>query len=280
MIANKYVLNDIINKGSFGIVYKAENIITKDFVAIKFENKNEHIKSLKHEAKIYQYLGKLDGFPKLKIFGTMDKVNYLIIDLLGKSLCNVISYYKTLSIKTVLLLGIQIIERIKTLHEKCLLHRDIKPSNFIFGLGNNTNKLYLVDFGFAKRYDYDGVHIEESTIKNLIGSTNFVSLNVHQYIEPSRRDDIESCIYIIITMFWGRLEWFTNNSFDEIILLKEKIINAENIPSFIKKMLFYTRNLKFSETPDYEYLINLLEKEFKKHNLLNNYTYEWSEITT
>jgi serine/threonine protein kinase len=277
MIANKYILIDIINKGSFGIVYKAENIITKDYVAIKFENKNNPIKSLKNEAKIYQYLGKLDGFPKLKIFGTIDKVNYLVIDLLGKSLCNIVSYYKTLSLKTVLIIGIQIIKRIQTLHEKCLIHRDIKPSNFIFGIGNNTNKLFLVDFGFTKRYDYDGVHIVETNIKNIIGSPNFVSLNVHNYIEPSRRDDIESCIYIILNMFMGRLEWFHSTNIDEIALLKKKIMNTEKVPLFIKKMLYYIKSIGFSETPDYDYLIRLMQKEFDYNDFINNNTFEWSE---
>ena len=68
MIANKYILLEKINEGSFGSVFKAENNRTKEIVAIKFENKSEQIKSLKNEAKIYQYLGRLDGFPQLKMF--------------------------------------------------------------------------------------------------------------------------------------------------------------------------------------------------------------------
>ena len=212
MIANKYKLIEKISEGSFGTVFKAENNRTKEFVAIKFEKKSENIKSLKNEAKIYQYLGRLDGFPELKIFGTTDKFNYLVMDLLGNSLINVITHYKKLSLKTVLVLGIQIIKRIKTLHEKYLLHRDIKPSNFIFGNGDETNKLFLIDFGFAKRYDYNGEHIPEKKINSLIGSPNFVSLNVHKGIEPSRRDDVESCIYIILYLLLnGELPWFKLN---------------------------------------------------------------------
>ena len=69
MIANKYKLIEKISEGSFGTVFKAENNRTKEFVAIKFEKKSDNIKSLKNEAKIYQYLGRLDGFPELKIFG-------------------------------------------------------------------------------------------------------------------------------------------------------------------------------------------------------------------
>jgi serine/threonine protein kinase len=169
--------------------------------------------------------------------------------------------YKELPLKIVLVLGIQIIKRIRSLHEKYLLHRDIKPSNFVFGNGNNSNKLFLIDLGFSKRYDYDGKHIEKQNIKNIIGSLNFVSLNIHNYIEPSRRDDIESCIYIILTMLFGNLEWFNETDINKMALLKKKIIQIDNVPVFIKNMLNYVRSIEFDETPDYDYIINLMVRE-------------------
>jgi serine/threonine protein kinase len=256
MIARKYKLIEKINEGSFGSIYKAENIRTKEMVAIKFENKSEQIKSLKNEARIYQYLGKLNGFPQLKTFGTTGDVNYLVMDLLGYSLVDVIKNNE-LSLNMVLVLGIQIIQRIQSLHNNCLLHRDIKPSNFVFGNKDNTNKLFLIDLGFAKRYDYNGIHIEQKNINHIIGSLNFVSINVHNHIEPSRRDDIESCIYVILTMLLGDLKWFKETDINKMALLKRNIIN-DNIPTFIKKMLKYIRSIEFDATPDYDYIISLM----------------------
>ena len=275
MIANKYKLSEKISEGSFGFVYKAKNIRTNEYVAIKIENKSEQIKSLKNEAKIYQYLGKLDGFPQLKTFGTNDTFNYLVIDLLGHSLFSIITYYKTLSLKTTLVLGIQIIKRIQSLHNKFLLHRDIKPSNFVFG-NVNTNKLFLIDLGFSKRYDYNGIHIEEKKIRNIIGSINFVSLNIHNNIEPSRRDDIESSIYIILTMLFGNLEWFNTTDINKIALLKKHIIEIDEVPTFIKIMLYYVKSMKFDENPNYEYLINLMIKEFENNYFINDGKFEWN----
>lgn len=279
MIANKYKLIEKISQGSFGIVYKAENIRTKENVAIKLEkNTNEH-KSLKFEAKIYQYLGKIDGFPQLKMFGTFDDINYMVIDLLGKPLSHMIHYYKAFSLKTTLILGIQIINRIKTLHESQLIHRDIKPSNFIFGSGvKSTNKLYLIDFGFAKRYLNNRTHIQENRIKNIIGSKNFVSLNVHKLVEPSRRDDLESCIYVILTMLFGTLEWFNNSCDLEIYNLKNNILNVSEVPTFAKTMLYYVRSLSFDETPDYEYIINVMKKCFNDNSFINDGKFEWTSL--
>ena len=276
MISNKYNLIEKISEGSFGSVFKAENIRTKENVAIKFEIKMDNIKSLKNEAKIYQYLGKINGFPQIKMFGTMDKLNYLVIDLLGKSLSNTILYFNKLSLKTTLLIGIQIINRIKVLHENQLLHRDVKPSNFLFGLEKDINKLYLVDFGFSKRYIYNGNHIQERELTKIVGSPNFVSLNIHNHIEPSRRDDLESCIYIMLTMLFGKLVWFDKSNLNDIYKLKEQIILSEEVPHYIKIVLKYVRNLKFDETPDYNYIINVIIETFK-HNLFeNNDNFEWN----
>jgi len=276
MISNKYNLIEKISEGSFGSVFKAENIRTKENVAIKFEIKIDNLKSLKNEAKIYQYLGKINGFPQLKMFGTTDKVNYLVIDLLGKSLSNTILYFNKLSLKTTLLIGIQIINRIKVLHENQLLHRDIKPSNFLFGLEKDTTKLYLVDFGFSKRYIYNGNHIQEKKITKILGSPNFVSLNIHNHIEPSRRDDLESCIYIMLSMLFGKLVWFDKSDLNDIYKLKEQIILSEEVPTFIKILLNYVRKMKFDETPDYNYIINIIIETFKTNLFENNDKFEWN----
>lgn len=54
--------------------------------------------------------------------------------------------------KTVLMVGLQILERIEELHLKNYIHGDIQPSNFLIGAGKLSHKLYLVDYEFSSSF--------------------------------------------------------------------------------------------------------------------------------
>ena len=225
-------------------------------VAIKLEKKIQS-NSLKNEAKIYQYLDGIDGIPKLKWYESNDEFSCLVIDLLGISVGKLILEYGPKPVDYVYNIGIQMIERIHSLHKMYLLHRDIKPNNFLFGI-DDPDKIYLIDFGLCKRYKYNETHIPIKNISSIIGSYNFVSLNVINKIEPSRRDDLESCVYVMIYMLLGHLEWvqYKNNLLD----INNSIL-VILIP--VKMLLSYVRQLEFETEPNYQYMINVLKKYLK-----------------
>ncbi len=50
----------------------------------------------------------------------------------------------------------------------------------MIGSGKKSNKLFLIDFGLAKKYLLkDGTHIAYKDTKNLTGTARFASLNTH-----------------------------------------------------------------------------------------------------
>lgn len=116
----------------------------------------------------------------------------MVMDLCGKSLEDLFNNTgKRFDLKTTLMVGHQMIERIQYIHKRKHIHRDIKPDNFVVGYGKKSSKIYMIDFGLAKKYELkDNTHIPYKDNKNLTGTARFASLNTHLGIQQGRRDDI------------------------------------------------------------------------------------------
>jgi serine/threonine protein kinase len=252
IIANKYKIIEKLNNGEFGTIFKGENIRTKEEVAIKIESISSDVKMLKRETQIYQYLGKAPGIPQIKWYGSTEKYNYMVMPLFGDSLVS-----KTFSLFDSFSIGEKMIRLLKFIHEKGLIHRDIKPENFVFN--QYGTDIYIIDFGLCKKYiDNENKHIEMKKDKTIIGTPNFVSVNMHNGVEPSRRDDLISVAYIILQLINGSLPWQTQREMKEIKIQKQFICDWAKTPIKLIEYLKYCENLKFEEKPDYDYLIKIL----------------------
>ena len=260
LIANKYSIIEKINSGSFGSVYKGINIRTNEPVAIKMEKSNT---LLKNETNVYKYLGlNAEGIPEVKWYGLYDNKWYMVLKLLGSSLKQYSALSIPISLDIIFSLGKIMVERLRYIHSKYIIHRDVKPENFLFGPDNNLDTLYLIDFGFAKRYTQinNNNHMPISFNRSIIGTPNFISINIHDGVEPSRRDDLESIGYILLYLFQaGNLTWCNKNN-AKIKELKLKCIVDTANPIEIKTFLKYCQNLEFQEKPDYNFLLEVLSQ--------------------
>ena len=267
LINNKYKLLQQIGSGTFGSIFKAENIRTRELVAIKVESIKNETKLLKNESIIYQYLKNITGIPNVKWFGKDDHNYYMVINLLGQSLQSVIDNKGNFSLKLTLQIGIKTIFLLKSIHDRGLIHRDIKPDNFLLGL--NDNNIYIIDFGFCKTYiDNNNQHMTMCKTTNLIGSLSYASINAHNFNHLSRKDDLESLGYMLIYLYLGSLEWQPINGEmtqknNYIKQLKEKIIQNTKIPSVFINYFNNIRNLRFEEKPNYDDLINSFKREIE-----------------
>lgn len=263
LINNKYKLLEKIGTGSFGSIYKGENIRTNEYVAIKIEPIQHNYKLLKNESTIYQYLSNNVGIPNVKWFGK-DEINYyMVINLLGESLQSVKNKKGRFSLKLVLQIGCQIVSILKTIHRKGLVHRDIKPDNFLIGNNTNNNQIYIIDFGFCKTFMNNQNHVECKKTNSLIGSLTYASINAHHFIELSRRDDLESLGYMLIYFLKGELEWQKIKDIKMIHDMKENIVDDTSIPEILRHYVRQVRQLSFEQMPNYNLIETMFQREIQ-----------------
>ena len=218
IIFKRFKLGKLINESNFSWVYEGKNIINNIPVAIKIDKMNEY-NLLESEAYILTNV-KGFGIPEIISFGKCGPFKILIEELLGKDIQTLWESCpfkkdnlgkKNLYIKDISLFAIQAIERLKYIHNKNIIHHDIKPKNFLIGR-NYPNTIYLIDFGFAKKYrsSRTGKHIKFTIQKYFIGSLYYSSLNAIKCFESSRRDDLESLGYVLIFLAKGGFLPFNN----------------------------------------------------------------------
>lgn len=183
------------------------------------------------------------------------------------------------------------ISRVQTIHEKNHIYRDIKPDNFLIGRPGtkSSNVVHVVDFGMAKQYRDPKTkqHIPYRERKALSGTARYMSINTHMGREQSRRDDLEALGHVFIYFLKGGLPWqglraATNKQKYEKIGHRKQETPIDDLcdgfPPEFAKYLKYTRNLGFEETPDYDYLRDLLTKALRDDGSVEDGEYDWMRI--
>ena len=91
------------------------------------------------------------------------------------------------------------VDAIRAMHECGYLHRDLKIDNIRVDSDNETVK--LIDFGISAEWkDKEGNHVQRKENVQMKGTPIYASLNVHNGITYSRRDDMESLGYCILDL--------------------------------------------------------------------------------
>jgi serine/threonine protein kinase len=266
LIGKKYILLDLIGSGSFGSIYEGVNVRTQEKVAIKVEPINNGTKLLKNETTIYQYLSNKPGIPEIKWYGKDNQNYYMVLNLLGESLEALKERKGTFSLKTILQIGINVLDLLLTIHEAGLIHRDIKPDNFLLSLNDTNKKINIIDFGLCKSYLINEKHIEMKQTSSLIGTPTYASINAHNFIELTRRDDLESLGYMLIYFYLGELEWQKIDSTNHTLIkeMKTNVIYNSKIPPILIEYIKFVRSIEFEEKPYYHTLIEIFKNEIDK----------------
>lgn len=288
-VGGRYRLGKKIGTGAFGEIFEGTDIFDNSSVAIKLEHNSVKYPQLLFEAKLLKSIPGT-GIPVMHWFGIAGEYNAMVMDLLGQNLEDLYNYCaKNFSLKTILMITIQMIERLKHVHDNHYVHRDIKPENFLIGKDTTAKTIYLLDFGLAKRYrdEYTHIHIPLKENRNLTGTARYASCNAHNGLEQSRRDDMESIAYVILYFFRKKLPWQglkckdKNEKHAKIKEMKMSITPEklfEGLPKEFADYLTMVKKLGFEDEPAYKSYIQMFNKLFKAKEFEMDYIYDWVTV--
>ena len=285
----KMSFNDKIGHGGFGQIYLGHDLLNGAPLAVKVEAIDTHSSKLKSEAKILNLLQGGTGIPALYAYIEEKKCKLILMELLGKNINTLFKICKKVfSLKTVLTLSYQMINRIEYIHSKYIIHRDIKPENFLLGKAKQKT-IYLIDYGCSKLYmnakKHEHIPFKEG-IQNIIGTERYCSIYTHLGKEQSRRDDIESFVYVMIYLLKGKLPWMgirAKTKREKVDKIKEKKLTVtckELCDDYeeVWELLNYAREMRYEEEPDYKMIKNTILEMLDQRDIKVDNVFEWEGL--
>ncbi|XP_049536092.1 nucleosomal histone kinase 1-like [Anopheles darlingi] len=164
------------------------------------------------------------------------KHRFLIIPRYGESLQSVLLRYgKCLPLEAVYRIALQMLDVLEYIHMCGYVHADLKAANILFADGA-YDRVYLVDFGLATKYDVQEVFKPDARKKHN-GTIEYTSRDAHQGVSTIR-GDLEVLAYNLIEWAGGKLPWNEEKTLkdcNKVHHMKEASIGDGTPTDFLKR---------------------------------------------
>ncbi|KAL7866915.1 hypothetical protein AOLI_G00147290, partial [Acnodon oligacanthus] len=245
-------------------------------------NEQNFLQRAAKPATVEKWMKKLNmdflGIPSCVGFGLHDTYRFLIFPDMGQTLQSVMdTEMKCLTEKAVLQLALRLLDALEFVHESEYTHADIHAGNiYISTVGHS--QVFLSGFGHAFRFCPGGNHVEyrEGSRTPHQGNLNFISLDSHKGAGPSRRSDLQSLGYCLLSWMTGILPWSDiSQSSSAISAEKEKYMTdvlglmsscfkKRRVSGVLQSYLSQAMGLHYTEKPDYSFLKAELNEALQK----------------
>lgn len=178
----------------------------------------------------------------------------------------------------------------KKFHGSYKLITDVKSDNFMVarGEGSVAERMRMVDLALLRDMMNEyGKHAANEQASSMRGTPLYASLNVHELQSPSRRDDIESLVFMLAEMVIAvraahtepKPEWYKTESFlpwsngksdDDIFEQKKKNLEDRsselysrmppNLVPLFQEMWNECRRCQYKDEPNYDFFLNSFKK--------------------
>ncbi|KAI9314488.1 kinase-like domain-containing protein [Dichotomocladium elegans] len=217
----QWIRGKLLGKGSFGRVYLAFNVATREVIAVKQveipKTRSDLLDSHRHDMvdALYQEIAMLrdldhDNIVQYLGYGKDDQeevVNIFLEYVSGGSIASRLALHGAFEESLVRYFTHQILLGLEYLHARGILHRDIKAANILVEADGVCK---ISDFGLSKKNDYDEAYDQNSRM-SLRGSVYWMAPEVVKNQPYSAKVDIWSLGCTVIEMFTGQRPWLTLN---------------------------------------------------------------------
>lgn len=208
---DKYRLDERLDEGGMGTVYRGTHLLIDRPVAIKVLNSRYvHDKAaqerFRREARTAGRV-RHDNAVAVTDFGrTADGLFYVVMELLdGRSLQDVLARESPLDTARAVAVMLQISAAVASAHEEGVIHRDLKPGNiFVVQRAHAPTMIKVLDFGIAEWVGGDGLATKQSTSTGIMaGTPRYMSPEQSDGAELTPASDVYSLGIILYEMLTG-----------------------------------------------------------------------------
>lgn len=224
MFDGRYRIEKVIGLGGMAVVFKAIDIRTEKYVAIKLLREDmaqdeESVKRFINESKAVSMLSH-PNIVKIFAVSVRENLKYIVMEYVeGITLKSYMEKKGKLSFKETLNFTRQILNALIHAHEKGIVHRDIKPQNIML-LRNGQIK--VTDFGIAKLPNAETLTMTDKAI----GTVFYISPEQASGLAIDSRSDLYSLGVTMYEMATGELP-FTADRPVSVALMQ---VNTKPIP--------------------------------------------------
>ena len=234
----KYTLENLIDKGGYGICYKAKDeknnlyAIKKikvssyeDLVNVQNEINNLYAMQSKYSVKIIESIPEVDEIRE-------DNDVYIVMELCDGDLSDLLEKKNgNLDIVTIIKIMNQLNEVLYLMHyDNQFEHRDLKPENILIKYNNeNDFEIKLTDYGCSKYYEEDSKLSESdelgSKFTEFIGSDYYRAPEIYKNVGNSK-SDLWSIGLILYYLFFNQIPF---TIYEEYINFKTDVVLKDTI---------------------------------------------------
>jgi eukaryotic-like serine/threonine-protein kinase len=220
IIGDRFRLDELIGRGAMAEVYRALDLQTQAFVALKIL-RHQHVTDsvslarFAREADVQARLRHRNVAALLATGVTKDKYEpYLAVELLrGKSLRSVIKAEGQVPPRRAASYAWQALQGLHAVHDAGVLHRDLKPANIMLEPSPGPiERVVLIDFGFAT-FEGSAKLTLQGTV---VGSLTYIAPERLRAEEPDRRADVYALGVVLFELLTGHPPFQASDDFDLI----------------------------------------------------------------